>query len=345
MVFKKIMFLVLAATTLIFASCKKDPVNQIDNNNSNTRVIVYSIGGEEERITLNNDSEWDALLDAFCGDAQNGDAVVFYNINNQPHFGAKTMCAPKSVSTFSTTSREKMKEWMKQMEKEGKTVNVTYDNNSGTWNGTAYATIPTIQSSDCHTGIITCVEMPATSEDPTSSDMVAALRINEDTTLILVNEGKMMVCIGDAPEDTITLCGTIETYQDINDNEYLVLDISSVSEASIIGTWNLTCLTTTDFNSGSDYLLHTTVYTPADNESILFQFFDNGIITKTIITASSTTTENGSWSLSDNGEICCSLLIDDNGCWNINWLTNNTMIISRESNGNIFSQFQFDAVE
>ena len=345
MFIKKIFIIALAATALVFTSCKKDPVTQQQNTN-NPRVIVYSMGDVEEQTILKNDSEWEALLDTFCTHAQSGEKVSFYNISSLAHFETKSMMVvPKSVSTFSTTNREKMKEWMKQMEKEGKTVNVTYDDNTGTWNGTAYATMPTSQSNNCYTGTMTCVDMPATSEDPNPINMVPALIINEDTTLILMKDGYIMICNGDMDDDTVTLCGTISTHQDLYGNYYFILDISTVSETSIIGTWSLTCLSVTDFGDGSDYLLNTTIYTPDDNESFLYQFYGNGIITKTSTTSSGTTTENSTWSLSTDGEICCSLLVDDNGCWSINWLTGNTMILSRISNGDTFYQLQFEAIQ
>lgn len=256
----------IAATALICTACKKEIVSQ-SGSTGNQRVIVYAIGGDEARITVNNDSEWNALLDTFCHYAQQGDTVKFYNVNNHQFTSPKSTVTPKTVSTFSTTSRERMIEWMKQMEKDGKTVNVTYDDNTHTWNGIAYST------------------MPMTHND---------------------------------------------------------------SDSTVCGLWRLTSLTVTELGNGGDYILNITVYVPAENETYLYHFYNNGVITTTSVTANGTTTANGSWSISDNGEICSDMLVPGNGCWSINWLTNTTMIISMESYPNdgpvVFYQMQFEAV-
>ena len=86
---------------------------------------------------LKSDAEFDALLDRFCTFAQEGSAVTFYNANR----GNKGVAA-KDVATYSTTNREEMIRWMRQMEEAGKTVTITYDPNTGTWNGMAYINIP-----------------------------------------------------------------------------------------------------------------------------------------------------------------------------------------------------------
>ena len=117
---------------------------------SHVRDIVYTVTDngaqaaslrdgtvQTTTVHLENEAEWQELLDRFCDYAEEGSEVTFYNAN---HKAAKS--PTKEAVTYSTTDREAMKRWMAQMEDEGKTVTVTYDPNTGTWNGTAYATAP-----------------------------------------------------------------------------------------------------------------------------------------------------------------------------------------------------------
>lgn len=120
----------LIAALLTMVACEK-------NKEDALRDIVYTVDATEHRVTTHTESEWDALLEQFCDYAEDGSTVSFYNAKNKV---AKS--ATKDVTEFSTTSREEMKRWMAQMEDEGMTVTVTFDSNTGTWNGTAYANAP-----------------------------------------------------------------------------------------------------------------------------------------------------------------------------------------------------------
>ena len=117
------------AAVLMLASCYKCPPE-------GNHVVAYTVDkGPEQRVYLVDDKEWQELLDRFCNYAEEGSTVTFYNANR-----ATKGHATKDAATFSTTDREAMKRWMAQMEDEGMTVTVTFDPNTGTWNGTAYAT-------------------------------------------------------------------------------------------------------------------------------------------------------------------------------------------------------------
>lgn len=134
----------LAVLALVITACER-PASTPDgaaNNDPKERVIVYRVEHTENRQTLKTEGEWDALLDVLCNQAQNGHKVTFFNLDQTSHLQAKGTKSSKAAKTFSTTSREKMKEWMKEMEKEGRTVVVTYNDSDGTWNGVAYATAP-----------------------------------------------------------------------------------------------------------------------------------------------------------------------------------------------------------
>ncbi len=135
----------LLAAVLIFAACNKDKEELRQE-----RDIVYTVapaGTGHDMSTDNADAttsvhlyteaEWQALLDRFCDWAEEGSIVTFHNANH-----ATKRVATKEAITYSTTDREAMKRWMAQMEDEGKTVTVTYDPATGTYNGTAYATAP-----------------------------------------------------------------------------------------------------------------------------------------------------------------------------------------------------------
>ena len=123
------------AAVLMLASCYKCPPE-------GNHVVAYTVDkGPEQRVYLVDDKEWQELLDRFCNYAEEGSTVTFYNANR-----ATKGHAAKDATTFSTTDREAMKRWMAQMEDEGMTVTVTFDPNTGTWNGTAYATAPSVGS-------------------------------------------------------------------------------------------------------------------------------------------------------------------------------------------------------
>ena len=128
----------LAVGCLLLAACNKEKELTPDTvATTQVRDITYTVADRTTTVHLETDTEFEALLVQFCNYAQQGDSVTFYNANR----GNKGVAA-KDVATYSTTNREEMIRWMRQMEEAGKTVTVTYDPATGTWNGTAYATAP-----------------------------------------------------------------------------------------------------------------------------------------------------------------------------------------------------------
>jgi len=122
-------FIALLAAVLSFAACNKDKEEL-----RHERDIVYTVAEKTTTtVHLTTETEWEALLDQFCDWAEGGSSVTFRNANRT------TKSTTKEAVTYSTTSRQEMKDWMRRMEDEGKTVTVTYDSQTGTWNGTAYA--------------------------------------------------------------------------------------------------------------------------------------------------------------------------------------------------------------
>ena len=130
------LFSLLTAVALTLVACNPDPVEPTNVE----RDITYTVDGNRTTVHLNTEAEFDALLDHFCDYAEGGSTVTFYNANSV----AKG--STKDATHFSTTNREEMKRWMRAMENEGKTVTVTYDSETGTYNGMAYAVAPQPQS-------------------------------------------------------------------------------------------------------------------------------------------------------------------------------------------------------
>lgn len=347
-IYMKSIVAMLAVMMLGLAACERDTDEGIQGQE---RVIVYAVGHEEGRTNVKDEAEWNALLDKFCSYAQGGSEVIFYNTATTQTPSTKgTGTMMKDVTTFSTTSREEMKNWMKDMEKAGKTVSVKYDNNSGTWNGTAYINAPYHEDvSESFTGILALVDMPPLTE-PELSRKVAALVVNEDSVLFILKDGYLCTSVevftdGQHPGEEATLSGEVKVLQDINGDEFLVLDISLPLEGSVTGEWRLSYIAETNMGNSSDYVLSTTIYTPESaGQDITVVFRQDGTATYTV-TGANATSENGTWSIDDEGMLCCTMLPTGGSQWYINWLTNSTMIISRPGSGddeNTYYQLQFE---
>ena len=99
------------------------------------RTIVYAAGHSEGMATLKTEGEWDAMLDRLCSMAAEGNTVTFYNMGARANAKGVT----KEEVRFTTGDRQEIKEWMKEREKEGMTVSVSYDEKTGQWSGVAHA--------------------------------------------------------------------------------------------------------------------------------------------------------------------------------------------------------------
>lgn len=254
----------MAVLVLAFAACEdpnKKPTPQVDNT-PKERVIVYKVGQNESRQSLATEGEWDALLDVLCNQAKQGSEVTFYNMKPSSYHQNKVQFGAKAAKTFSTSSREEMKAWMKEMEKEGRTVVVTYSN--GTWNGMAYASAP--------------------------------------------------------PADTA---------------------------ANIIGTWHFNCVVVKAIDADGLLLDGETFIPDIDGGFMNYSFLEDGTMTVTVTNVDgSSFADNSSWSLSDEGKLCSELLPNGGGCWDVNWISGNTMVLSRpdfgSEDGDFLYQLQFD---
>ena len=121
----------------------------------------------------------------------------------------------------------------------------------------------------------------------------------------------------------------------------------SLAEGEIIGTWQLDCMVVTQVDADG-HLLGSDLYEPEyGGGTMYYTFADNGTVTMTMHGMDGTTaTDNSTWSLSADG-VLCSDLMPNGECWNVNWTTSNTMIISHEElgteEGDLHYQLQFDA--
>lgn len=147
----------LLAAMLTLAGCDPDEMfnTERDITYSVSEKTNYSEHPEKTETTtvhLKTEAEWQALLDRFCDWAEGGSTVTFHRVGTQraafasgkgiARTGHALSLQAKDAVEYSTTSREEMKRWMALMEDEGKTVTVSYDPATGTWNGTAYANAP-----------------------------------------------------------------------------------------------------------------------------------------------------------------------------------------------------------
>ena len=126
----------VAVMALAFAACDKPdkPNGNGDsqgNNDPKERVIVYTVGQSENRQTLETEGDWDALLDVLCTQAQNGQTVTFYNMSQTTYLQDKGSGGTKAAKTFSTTDRDAMKAWMKEIERTLKENNHKLDIHNG----------------------------------------------------------------------------------------------------------------------------------------------------------------------------------------------------------------------
>ena len=267
-------FLIFSLSILLSLSACEKPENLRGNGNNDNggseslhKEIIYSVDATESRQTLTTEEEWDALLDRLCDEAQNGNEVTFYNLSQTSYIQSKG--SSKENRTISTISRDEIKSWMKEMERQGLTVQVTYDAGTGTWNGVAYASAP-----------------PA------------------------------------------TVSGSGNT--------------SNI----LIGTWHFNCMVVTRVDLDGE-LLGSDLY-ETEEGAWYYTFTNDGTVTLTMQGMDgTTTTDSSTWTLSDDGMLCSDLL-PSGACWNVNWITPNTMILSIANlgteEGDLYYQLQFDAV-
>lgn len=129
---------ITAILALSYTACGPEPALPEDNT-PKERVIIYSVGDHENRQELKTNAQWDKFLDMVCDYAREGNEVVFYNMCQTTYYEQPQ----RKSSSFSTSNHDEMIAWMKEKERQGLTVVVSYDKDTGKWNGMAYASSPT----------------------------------------------------------------------------------------------------------------------------------------------------------------------------------------------------------
>lgn len=222
-------------------SCDKDNAAE---RTSDGRDIYYTVSEEAglaalagNTVHLDTEAEWDALLDQFCDYTQNGEQVIFCSTHRVQTKGATT----DRPTTISTTSREELKDWMKAMEKAGKTVSVTFNN--GTWNGRAYANLGNSEvgtEPQLFNGTIAFIPTPAL-DNPPMGGLVMALQTSPTQTYIIAIHG-MLLWFDDEEPDHIrelisgtpaSLTGVVGSHTDLAGNEFQFIELE-VPENGVI---------------------------------------------------------------------------------------------------------------
>jgi len=126
----------LAALLGLTACTQETSLTNVDSLDGMHKV-EYTVGLTSATATLKEDADWNRLLTRLVDRATEGTEVTFRGT-----YGKGQPPAAKAADTCRTTSRKEIKEWCSKMEREGKTVTLTYDRATGTYTGTAYAARP-----------------------------------------------------------------------------------------------------------------------------------------------------------------------------------------------------------
>ena len=329
----KHIFSTLILWTLGLAACNNEGVVPTDNPEVH-RTVVYCVGNHETSTNLKSDSEWDALLDQFCSYAMAGEPVAFYSISSAPMQSHAMKGCTKEKNTITTKSRDELKAWMKDMEKQGKTVNVNYDEKTGVWSGVAYAGVgnQTITEGQRHTGTLSMAPAPNLEGIDENTD-AWVLKTDNDSILYLALGGHLLfssdittIDFGySIDETTLSLYGTVSSHTDLSGNEYLVLDLSVVDASTVAGTWQLMELSKLVVDPDNRYGDISMYWWDNEGVPVYYSLESNGNATMT----QGSNTEHGTWNMSADGDLCCDLF-EGGACWNINWYSSETLILSHE---------------
>ena len=245
----KIFFRIIAIFTIVvgFASCDKNNaiVNPDQNVTTSVRDIFYSVSqisglpsfsGTTAHITT--DSEWDALLDKFCDMTRDGEQVTFCNTNPSVRTKAKDSGSNTST-TITTQNREELKNWMKEMEKVGKTVNISFDDDTDTWHGVAYTNSnPQSEEAEQRTCTGALIITPVSIMEDSAPVSVLALQSSTEGIFIFTVHGMMLISETDEPSTLIdgyevSITGLVSTFNDVNGDTFSTLELD-VNEGDVI---------------------------------------------------------------------------------------------------------------
>ncbi len=129
----------LAVLTSLAVSCQKEEADitsatpsTVIAENDTLRTVVYTIDGVSYRLTLVGDQAWHDFLSRMFALAEEGHSVTFFNEE-----AASRVLPTKEVETHSTSNKEDAYQWSEQKVKEGYTVTIVFDEETGIY--TCYA--------------------------------------------------------------------------------------------------------------------------------------------------------------------------------------------------------------
>ena len=197
--------------------------------------VVAVMGGSGTTVHLTTEAEWDTLLDRFCDYAAAGEQVVYCSARATGKGHGQPSIAKDTPTTITTANRDELKTWMKEMERAGKSVRVTYNEGNGTWSGMAYANLRPQDdqtAARAYSGVIAFVPTPAVDNPPTGG-RVMALQVSDDTTYMITVYGMLMWIDADAPDEALaalegsqaTFTGVAAEHDDTNGGTFLSLDL------------------------------------------------------------------------------------------------------------------------
>ena len=129
----------LAVLTSLVVSCQKEEADitsatpsTVIAENDTLRTVVYTIDGVSYRLTLVGDQAWHDFLSRMFALAEEGHSVTFFNEE-----AASRVLPSKVVETHSTSDKDDAYQWSEQKVKEGYTVTIVFDEETGIY--TCYA--------------------------------------------------------------------------------------------------------------------------------------------------------------------------------------------------------------
>ena len=171
---KTILIITLAAVLgLLAVGCHDEPVNP----SPSVRNVGYIACGDQHQVSVNGDESWHALLDSLFAAAESGCKVTFWNPNA---FGSKQA----DTVTINTADRQQAYRWGEEMYDQGYIVSIVYDENTGTYRGTAIKSTSQPNAADYNVTYITCRQR----NDTTINDGESILRLM-DSLLIFITDG------------------------------------------------------------------------------------------------------------------------------------------------------------
>jgi hypothetical protein len=126
-----IKILALLAAFFSITACEQEEDDIMVPHTIEYTVSRHDIPNISTTVVVRTHKDYDSLLDSLCDYTLQGKFVVLHGNKKSSH-------STKEPTTYSTTDREAMKQWMARMEDAGLTVTVTYDSRTHTWNGMAY---------------------------------------------------------------------------------------------------------------------------------------------------------------------------------------------------------------